>query len=130
MEIKKEKQKLRKRSKSKATLDRADIALQNFYRRQFVKTKQKCECGCGRMAEVCHHHIGKSKSNYLRFAEINLVFLSHFCHSKITFQDYSIVARYSVKKGEKWVKKMDKLKIIKKQHYTKKELEIIIKSYE
>jgi hypothetical protein len=124
------KTRLRKRSKSKVTIDRADRALQDHYRRQFAKTGQSCECGCGRLAEVCHHHIEKSKSNFLRFARINLVFLSHFCHSKITFQDHSVVARYSIRKGDKWVKKMDELKIIKKQHYTKKELGEIIKNYE
>ncbi len=121
---------LKRRSKSKATIDIADRKLQDHYRRQFAETGQKCECGCGRLAEVCHHHIEKSKSNYLRFVEINLVFLAHFCHSKITFKDHSVVARYSIKKGEEWVKTMDKLKIIKKQYYTKKELEAIIKQYE
>lgn len=114
---------LRKRSKSKLTLDKADRALQDYYRRNYPT--DLCEV-CGAIAEVRHHHIEKSKSNYLRYNPINLIALCHKCHQKIHFGDNSIVAVYSVKRGEEWVNKIEELKKIKKPYYSQKELKEII----
>lgn len=118
--------KLRKRSKSKATLDKVDRALQNAYRRWFPKAK--CEV-CGRPAQVRHHHVEKSKSNFCRYLHENLVALCHSCHSKITFGDHNVVATYSIRRGAKWVERMKLLKRESKEHYSKKELEAFITFY-
>src|SRR3990167_10237221 len=115
---------MRKRSKSKATLDKADRALQDWFRRNYPD--DKCEV-CGKKAEVRHHHLEKSKSNAGRYNHDNLIVLCHFCHSKIVFGDNNIVAIYSIRRGEEWLEKMKQLKKVKKQYYSKKELEEIIK---
>ncbi len=117
---------LKKRSKSKATLNKADRALQDWYRWKYPD--DKCEvCGVG--AEVRHHHIEKSKSNAGRYLDDNLVASCHKCHSKIIFGDNNVVAIYSVRRGEEWVARMEILKREKKSYYTKKELEEIIEKY-
>ena len=118
---------LRRRSKSKATLDKADRALQDYYRARY--TGARCEV-CGKPFETMHHHLLKSQSNAGRFERINLIFICHKCHSKISFGDLTGVARYSSKRGLKWVEKIETLKKVRKQYYTKKELEAIIKKYE
>ena len=117
---------LRKRSKSKATLDKTDKAVQDFYRDKFPK--RRCEV-CGGQYQVIHHHNEKSKSNAGRFCEDNFVFLCHKCHAKIIFGDNNVVATYSVRRGMDWVKRMEVLKKVPKQSYTKKELEGIIEKY-
>ena len=119
--------KLRKRSKSKVTLDIADRKLQDWYRKNYPD--DKCEV-CGAIAEVRHHHLEKSKSNAGRFNYDNLIALCHKCHSKITFGDNNIVATYSLKRGAEWLSRMKKLRQEKKQYYTKGELEKIIKKYQ
>src|SRR3990167_2470568 len=120
------KKKLRKRSKSKATLDKADRALQDYMRREHKG--EPCEV-CGRQFQVSHHHLEKSKSNAGRFLEDNLILLCHACHSKITFGDHSVVASYSLKRGPQWFTRMEELKKVRKEHYSKVELEGIIKQY-
>jgi HNH endonuclease len=119
--------KLRKRSKSKATIDKADRALQDWYRWYFAG--EKCE-NCGAGFQVMHHHIEKSKSNAGRYFHDNLVHLCHHCHSLITFQDHSVVANYSTRRGPEWVAQMNELKKKRRGSYGKKELEGIIKLYE
>ena len=122
----KRKTKLRKRSKSKALLDKADRILQNYFRREFPG--DKCEA-CGARAEVRHHHIEKSKSNFLRFHPKNLVALFYSCHSKISFGHNDIIAIYSVRRGKKWVEEINRLKREPKQSFSILELEDIIEEY-
>lgn len=117
---------MRKRAKSRATIDKADKALQNYFRTRFPS--EICEV-CGKKAEVRHHHIEKSKSNFLRFHGDNLIALCHFCHSKIIFGDHQIVAIYSIGRGRAWLDKISELRKVKKQYYTKKELEKLIEAY-
>lgn len=117
---------LRKRSKSKATIDKADRALQDWYR--FTYPEKKCE-SCGKPFEVMHHHNEKSKSNAGRFLEDNLIFLCHKCHASIHFQNHNVVAIYSTKRGEAWVQRMVELKRVMRASYSKKELEEIIEKY-
>lgn len=118
---------LKKRNKSKATLDKADRALQDWYRRNYPT--DLCEV-CGSLAQLRHHHIEKSKSNYLRYNPINLIALCNKCHQKLHFGDNSIVATYSIKRGEEWLNEIEKLKNIHKPYYSKKELEEIIELYQ
>ena len=117
---------LRKRSKSKATIDKADRALQDWFRATYPNNK--CEV-CGGQFQVMHHHIEKSKSNAGRYEHDNLIFICHSCHSKITFGYNNVIATYSAKRGIKWVEKMQELSKISKQYYTKGELEVIMLRY-
>ena len=117
---------MKKRSKSKATLDKADRKLQDWFRDTYPN--DKCEV-CGNPAQVRHHHIKKSKSNAGRYHHDNLIALCHKCHSKILFGDNNVVAIYSIKRGPEWLERMKKLKTIRKQYYTKGELEQIINKY-
>ena len=118
---------MKKRSKSKATIDKADRSLQDWFRKTYPD--DKCEV-CGLLAQVRHHHNEKSKSNAGRYNHDNLIALCHSCHAKITFGDNNVVATYSIKRGPEWVERMKQLKKARKQYYTKGELEIIIKKYE
>lgn len=120
------KSKLRKRSKSKATIDKADKALQNWFRFTFKGTP--CEV-CGKEFEVMHHHILKSQSNAGRYNHDNLIFICNKCHSKISFGDLLGVSIYSAKRGQEWVERMKILKRVSRPPYGKKELERIIEQY-
>ena len=117
---------LRKRSKSKATIDRADRALQDYFRREYPDNK--CEC-CGGQFELMHHHLLKSNSNAGRYNHDNLIFLCKICHARLHFGQLNVISIYSVKRGEEWVNKMAELKKVRKSHYGKKELEEIIQKY-
>lgn len=124
------KKKLKRRSKNpiKKAKDEADRALQDAYRRNY--SDEKCE-SCGSQFYCMHHFIEKSKSNNLRFNPINLIFICSRCHSlHHNFGDATIHAKIQSKKGEKWWKKLQKEYKIKKQCWTNKELESIIKKYE
>ena len=120
---------MKKRSKSKATIDIADRVLQDAYRRKYKG--ELCE-GCGEREFSCmHHHINKSQSNYLRFDKINLIFICSYCHPLISFgKGAQIIARYSVKRGKAWIMKIGELAKIKRPSYGKKELEKIITKFE
>ena len=120
------KSKLKKRSKSKATIDKADRALQDFYRRTYPN--EKCEI-CGAPFNVMHHHLRKSESNAGRYHHDNLVFICTPCHTSVSFGNMQLVAIYSAKRGKEWVERMTELKKIRRQSYGKKELEKIIKIY-
>ena len=116
---------MRKRSKSKATLDKADRQVQDYYRAKFPKGR--CE-SCGRLFSLIHHFIEKSKSNYLRFNIINFIFICKKCHSlHHCFGDSSIHARIILHKGEKWLEEIIKASRIKRESFSKGELEKIIK---
>ena len=117
---------MRRRSKSKATVDKADYALQQWFRHNFPN--ELCEV-CGSHFDVMHHHIEKSKSNAGRYNHANLIFICTPCHARITFGDHNVVATYSLKRGAEWLASMKALKKEQKQYYTKKELEIIIEKY-
>lgn len=117
---------LRKVSKSKVTIKKADRALQDWYRAKYPN--KRCEC-CGMPFQVMHHHVEKSKSNAGRFLDDNLIFLCHKCHSSIHFQNHNVVAIYSARRGEAWVQRMIELKQVRRLPYGKKELEEIIEKY-
>ena len=119
---------MRRRSKSKLLIDKADRALQDFYRR--IYPKRRCE-SCGGLFGLIHHFIEKSKSNYLRFHKKNLIFICKKCHSlHHCFGDSKIHAKIILKRGQKWLREIIKLNKIKKQSYNVKELEELIKKYE
>ena len=119
---------MRKRSKSKITIDRADRSLQDAYRRKYKG--ELCESCLGQLFQVIHHHISKSKSNAGRFRQpINYIKLCHSCHSKIIFGDNNIVATYSIKRGKRWLEKIEKLKAIKRPYFSRGELQKIINYY-
>ena len=119
---------MRKRSKTKLWLDKADRALQDWYRKIFAGNL--CE-GCGIRKFYCmHHHLPKSRSNAGRYFHDNLIFICKFCHDEISFNGGAqIIAKYSTKRGEIWVEEMDKLKKVRRSPFGKKELEAIIKKY-
>ncbi len=121
--------KIRKRNKSKITIDKADRELQDAYRRKYEG--KLCEGCTKRLFAVVHHHLPKSRSNAGRYHKDNLIFLCEPCHSEISFNGGSqIIARYSARRGKRWIAKMDNLRTIKRQAYTKGELEKIIKYYQ
>ena len=77
---------LKKRNKSKMTLNEADRALQDYYQATYKGTP--CEV-CGKPFEVMHCNNEKSKSNAGRYLHKKLIFLCHHCHSLITFDDHN-----------------------------------------
>lgn len=115
------KSKLKRKSKNpiKIAKDEADAALQNAYRRNYPDAE--CE-SCGNRFYCIHHHILKSKSNNGRYAEINLIFICKYCHDLIHFGNLHIVAKYTAKRGKKWVEEITKLEKDKRSPYTLKEL--------
>ena len=116
---------MRKRSKSKYLIDKADKVLQDYYR----ALNLRCEV-CGARAELVHHFIEKSKSNYLRFVDINLIPLCKRCHFKHhNCGDATIHAKIILKRGQEWLKELLRLARIKRQHWSKKELEDIYLFY-
>jgi len=77
---------------------KADRAMQDYFR--LIKTK--CEL-CPNPYQVAHHFIYKSKSNYLRYDEKNLIFVCNSCHSKFhSFPDPMIALRVRALRGKKW----------------------------
>ena len=127
------KTKLKKRSKSKAMIDKADRSLQDAYRRRFKG--EPCEV-CGKPFDLMHHHLRKSQSNAGRYfygsrkkRPVNLIFVCERCHTKISFGDMSLVAIYSLKRGKIWLEAIEALKKIKRAPFGKKELERLIEYY-
>jgi len=119
------KTKLRRRSKSKYYIDKADRAVQDFYRALHLK----CEV-CGAPAELVHHFIEKSKSNYLRFNGINLIPICRKCHFKHhNAGDATIHAKIIQKRGQEWLNKIIELSRIKRSPFSNKELQEITKIY-
>ena len=120
---------MRKRSKNKATIDKADRAVQDFYRAKYPN--RKCEVCLVNQFYCVHHFIEKSKSNSLRFNSLNLIFICKRCHSlHHCFGDSTIHAKIIEKRGLKWWIKLEKENKIKKQYWTGKELESIISYYQ
>ena len=117
--------KLRRRSKSKATLDKADRQLQDWYRAQ----KLDCEV-CGAKQQVMHHFVPKSLSNNLRFDEYNLIPLCHACHFEHHHKgNPTIHGTIIAKKGWEWYEWIQEARSVHRPPYTKKELESIIEKY-
>lgn len=120
--------KLRKVSKNpiKALKNRADRVLQDYFRKNYPDLK----CVCGNPAELQHHYILKSVSNYLRYDEKNLIPLCQHCHSLIHFYGKGkiIEGKVAVERGADWIKYIEEGQ---KKHIvlTKKYLEEIIKCY-
>lgn len=116
---------IRKRSKSKATIDKADKLCQDCYR----KLKLLCEV-CGMPADLMHHFYPKSMSNHLRFAPVNMVALCRGCHfAHHRRGDPHIHSTIVSKRGNEWLHSLEEEKKVHRPAYTKKELEEIIKSY-
>lgn len=78
------------------------------------KQSPACE-SCGAHAEVAHHWIEKSRSNFLRYDLRNLIPLCHSCHAKIHNRfGNSVVGGLDVaeiiiaKRGRAWKEDMDR----------------------
>ena len=90
---------------------KADTLLQQIYTKKFPK----CEV-CGQPTNCIHHFIEKSKSNRLRYEEINLIPVCLSCHSKIhnrfsySLGAYDIIDFIIKKKGRKWFNNLQKLR--------------------
>ena len=100
-EMKRTKLKRKSKSELRKLTDTADRALQDYYRREYPD--KKCE-SCGVPFELMHHFIEKSRSTYLRYANENLIFLCHRCHSlHHQFHDQSIMGRVVANRGVEWL---------------------------
>ena len=113
-------------SELRKLITKADRALQDWYRREYKGTP--CE-SCGKPFELMHHFIEKSRSTFLRFLKLNLIFLCRSCHSlHHQFHDASVHARIIAKRGIKWLNKLLELKG-EYMSLTKKVAEEIIEKY-
>lgn len=77
------------------------------------KTHPACE-SCGAHAEVGHHWIEKSRSNYLRYDLRNLISLCNSCHAKIhnrfgnsVVGGFDVASRIIFKRGVNWKEQLD-----------------------
>ncbi len=129
--LKRSKKPLRKKAKGRSELvkliERADRALQDFYR----SLNLECEV-CGAKQEVMHHFIPKSSSFGLRYKPQNLIKLCQKCHARHhlspdTFVQDTII----IKRGIAWLKALEILRLeTKGQRPEKEELERIVRIYE
>ncbi len=96
---------LKRRSKSKALVDKVDRKMQNWYRSEYKGTP--CE-GCGKPFDLIHHCIEKSKSNFLRFNQPdNFIFLCKGCHFAIHRSgDSRVMLRVKLQRGDEWVHRL------------------------
>ena len=114
-------------SELRILITKADRALQDWYRWKYKGTL--CE-SCGKKFELMHHFIEKSRSTYLRFNKINLIYSCHSCHSlHHRFSDASVMARVIAKRGLKWLNRLLKLKG-EHMSLTKKIAEEMIEKFE
>lgn len=100
----------------------ADALLQKHY----VSLNKTCLV-CGGPAQVMHHFIPKSRSNYLRYEPKNLIPLCHSCHClHHTSGDPAVEATILKKKGWLWFEDLQEhRRIICK--FTREYLEGVIK---
>lgn len=137
----KKRNKLRKVSNrpTKALNDRANRALQDWYRWNYrdrdrysglIQVDVLCEA-CGKPFEVMHHFIEKSQSIGLRFEPDNLIFLCHGCHFRHhRTGDQSIMQNVILGRGLAWLKKIRKMKLERQRGaFSKSELEALIEKY-
>lgn len=117
------------RRATKALNDRANRALQDWYRAQYQPNL--CEGMCGKDFEVMHHFIEKSQSIGLRFEHTNLIFLCHGCHYRHhRTGDQTIMQNVIMGRGMAWLKRIHKLKHERKRGpFSRSELEEIIAKY-
>ena len=77
---------------------KVDDALQNWCRQV---PELYCLC-CGKPATVMHHHVMKSRSNFHRFNELNLVPLCTEDHCKLHLGDVSVANKYRKHYPDNW----------------------------
>lgn len=65
---------------------------------------------CGKPTTTAHHHVHKSKSNRLRYEEINLINLCSECHFKLHQNESYYASKIVAIKGLKWFQKLEKMK--------------------
>jgi hypothetical protein len=112
----KRKTKLRRKSKSayRTLIDKADRALQDWYRAKYPE--HPCE-SCGKPFDIVHHYIEKSRSAGLRFEEANLIFLCHGCHAlHHRFGDISVSTRIILKRGHDWLRDLEMTRLARKNY--------------
>jgi 5-methylcytosine-specific restriction endonuclease McrA len=81
--------------------ERADRALQDWYRAKYAG--RMCEAECGSPFQVMHHYVPKSQSAGLRFEHENLVFLCHGCHFRHhRTGDPDVMGTVIGRRGIKW----------------------------
>lgn len=108
--------------------ERADSAVQDWYRRYYLNGV--CEMCNARLFYCVHHFIEKSASNYLRYDRKNLVRVCKSCHSKFhKFIDPEYPIKLAQIRGSEWVQYIkDRRHLLKTDN--RKELEGIIDYYE
>lgn len=119
--------KVGKRTQLRRLMDKADRALQDWYRFTY---KNKCCEVCLNQFNIMHHFVEKSQSARLRYEPLNLVFLCNSCHAKHHLAgDPSVVSTVLLKRKKKWY---DKLMSLRKERLdlTMEYLNNIIKKYE
>lgn len=120
---------LRKKSRNllKGLKDRADRALQDFYRATYPD--KKCE-SCGAPFQLMHHFIPKSQSNYLRYMDSNLIFLCHKCHYlHHNTGDPLIHGRVIQGRGFEWLDAIQQARRVQRSSPGKKEYLEVMKKY-
>jgi 5-methylcytosine-specific restriction endonuclease McrA len=102
---------------------KADRLLQEKY------TQGNCIC-CNREAQVVHHVVYKSRSNFLRYDPSNLIPLCNICHDKHhRTGDSAILASAVAKRGEAWLQDLQERRDIS-QKLTDEHLVEVIKQLE
>ena len=87
-----------------------DDLLQNWYRAKYPD--KKCEV-CKGQFQLMHHHVEKSKSNFLRYGDKdNLIFMCKACHNKIHFDDHNVVSNYTLGRGKQWLDRIKRKSLI------------------
>ena len=84
---------------------KVDRAMQDYYRREHKGFS--CEL-CSQPYQVAHHHVPKSRSNYLRYEYDNLVFLCNGCHRKIHQGDPGAWNKLMEVRGKEWSERIEK----------------------
>ena len=93
--------KRKSRSELKKWGDKADRALQDWYRKEY--RGKKCE-GCGRRFQLMHHFIEKHLSAGLRFEHDNLIFLCSRCHTSHHLGgNAAVMAKVILCRGQEWL---------------------------
>lgn len=116
-----------KKSAHTKLLEKADRALQDWYRAKYPA--KKCE-SCGAPFELMHHFVEKGRSGRLRFEKKNLIFICTKCHSlHHVFHDSSIMLKITARKGRKWAEELLAMKGEKGFQLTNEFLESMVEKY-
>lgn len=105
--------KAKRRYSIKPLKNKADRALQDWYRAKHAG--HRCEAECGSAFQVMHHYVPKSQSAGLRFEPENLIFLCHGCHFRHhRTGDPDVMGTVLQRRGMKWLAVVKTLRLARK----------------